>query len=110
MRVCESFPEMSRVHNKKSLKSVRRFLRNSLTPAEAVLWKNLQRSQLAGKKFLIWDDRHRSHGIAGGNDEDLSIEDVTYFGKGAGAMFSIAGARGTTIFRRCIARSICGSC
>ena len=39
------------IHNIKPLKPVRKYLRNSLTPAEAVLWKNLQRSQLDGKKF-----------------------------------------------------------
>ena len=39
------------IHNRKSLKQVRRSLRDSLTPAEAVLWKNLQRSQLNGQKF-----------------------------------------------------------
>jgi very-short-patch-repair endonuclease len=38
------------IHNRKSLRLVRKGLRNSLT-AEAVLWKNLQRSQLLGKKF-----------------------------------------------------------
>jgi len=59
--------------------------------------------ELTGKKFIIWDDRHRSHAIAGGNDEDCQFEDVTYYGKGAGAMFFISAARGTMIFRRCIA-------
>ena len=39
------------IHNIKPLKPVRKFLRNSLTSAEAVLWKNLQRSQLEGMKF-----------------------------------------------------------
>ncbi len=39
------------IHNLKSLKSRRKSLRNSLTPAEAILWKNLQRSQLEGMKF-----------------------------------------------------------
>jgi very-short-patch-repair endonuclease len=39
------------IHNLKSMKSTRKSLRNSLTPAEAILWKNLQRSQLDGKKF-----------------------------------------------------------
>ncbi len=39
------------IHNRQSLKPLRRYLRNSLTSAEAVLWKNLQRSQLNGKKF-----------------------------------------------------------
>ena len=40
-----------RIHNRKSLKELRSQLRGSLTPAEAVLWKNLQGSKLAGKKF-----------------------------------------------------------
>ena len=40
-----------RIHNLESLEEVRKNLRNSLTPAEAILWKNLQRSQLDGKKF-----------------------------------------------------------
>ncbi len=39
------------IHNRESLKPLRKYLRNSLTSAEAVLWKNLQRSQLDGKKF-----------------------------------------------------------
>ena len=40
-----------RIHNRKSLKEVRRQLRRSLTPAEATLWKALQGSKLGGKKF-----------------------------------------------------------
>jgi very-short-patch-repair endonuclease len=40
-----------RIHNLESLEEVRKNLRNSLTPAEAILWKNLQRSQLDGKRF-----------------------------------------------------------
>jgi very-short-patch-repair endonuclease len=39
------------IHNTKRLKPVRKSLRSSLTPAEAILWKNLQRSQLDGMKF-----------------------------------------------------------
>lgn len=39
------------IHNRKYLKPLRRGLRRSLTPAEASLWKSLQRSQLNGKKF-----------------------------------------------------------
>jgi len=39
------------IHSRKSLKQVRKSLRDSLTPAEDFLWKNLQRSQLNGKKF-----------------------------------------------------------
>jgi len=42
---------MQRIHNRELLKARRRELRRSLTPAEAALWKNLQRSQLGGKKF-----------------------------------------------------------
>jgi len=40
-----------RIRNRKSLKELRSHLRGSLTPAEAVLWKNLQGAKLAGKKF-----------------------------------------------------------
>ena len=40
-----------RIHNRKSVKDLRRHLRRSLTPAEATLWKALQGSKLAGKKF-----------------------------------------------------------
>jgi very-short-patch-repair endonuclease len=42
---------MPQIHNKQALKSKRKQLRNSLTPAEASLWKSLQRSQVGGKKF-----------------------------------------------------------
>jgi very-short-patch-repair endonuclease len=42
---------MPQTHNRQSLKSRRRELRHSLSPAEAALWKSLQRSQLCGKKF-----------------------------------------------------------
>ncbi|MHA6250128.1 endonuclease domain-containing protein [Pontibacter sp. CAU 1760] len=39
------------LHNRKYLKENRRELRHNLTPAEAELWKHLQGSQLAGRKF-----------------------------------------------------------
>jgi len=42
---------MPQIHNRSALKTRRKELRNSLTPAEASLWKNLQRSQVGGKKF-----------------------------------------------------------
>ena len=42
---------MQQIHNREALKARRRELRHSLTPAEASLWKSLQRSQLCGKKF-----------------------------------------------------------
>jgi len=40
-----------RIHNRKSMKEIRRNLRHSLTPAETTLWKALQGSKLGGKKF-----------------------------------------------------------
>ena len=39
------------IHNWKYLKQTRKDLRNNLTPAEATLWKALQRKQLKGRKF-----------------------------------------------------------
>ncbi|MDX1252636.1 MAG: endonuclease domain-containing protein [Gammaproteobacteria bacterium] len=40
-----------KLHNRNHLKPLRRALRAHLTPAEACLWKYLQRGQLAGRKF-----------------------------------------------------------
>lgn len=37
--------------NKKSLKLIRKALRNNATPAECILWRGLQRSQVEGIKF-----------------------------------------------------------
>ena len=39
------------IHNLPSSNDRRKTLRQSLTPAEALLWLNLKRSQLDGKKF-----------------------------------------------------------
>ncbi|KJD33953.1 cytosine methyltransferase [Tamlana nanhaiensis] len=39
------------IHNRKYLEERRKELRKSLTPAEATLWKALQRKQLKGRKF-----------------------------------------------------------
>lgn len=39
------------IHNRKYLEPYRKNLRNNGTSAEAFLWKFLQRSQLAGRKF-----------------------------------------------------------
>jgi very-short-patch-repair endonuclease len=51
---------MSRqIHNIKPLKENRRALRNNMIPAEAALWKVLQRSQLDGRKF------RRQHSVDG---------------------------------------------
>ena len=44
-------------HNKPELRNRRKELRQSLTPAEAFLWKYLQHKKLAGRKF------RRQHGI-----------------------------------------------
>ena len=40
-----------RMHNKKNLEPYRKNLRNSLTSAEAYLWKELQNRKLEGRKF-----------------------------------------------------------
>lgn len=37
--------------NKKSLKLIRKALRNNATPAECILWRGLQRGQVEGIKF-----------------------------------------------------------
>ena len=44
-------PASDGIHNVLSKKAFRKQLRNSLTAAEASLWKCLQRRQLDGKKF-----------------------------------------------------------
>ena len=41
----------NKIHNKPELLAFRKELRNNATPAEAFLWKHLQRSQLEGRKF-----------------------------------------------------------
>jgi len=40
-----------KIHNRKSMKDIRRQLRHSLTPAESALWRGLKGSKLCGKKF-----------------------------------------------------------
>jgi len=40
-----------KIHNRNTLKDLRRQNRSNLTPAEAELWKHLQRSKLEGRKF-----------------------------------------------------------
>ena len=50
-------PTPTRVHNLPHQKFTRRTLRQHLTQTEAILWRALQRSQLAGRKF------RRQHGI-----------------------------------------------
>lgn len=39
------------IHNRKPLEKFRKALRKNLTPAEAILWKAIQRSKLEGRKF-----------------------------------------------------------
>ena len=41
----------NQVHNQKAIEKFRRALRHNLTPAEAVLWKAIQRGKLDGRKF-----------------------------------------------------------
>ncbi len=47
----------NQLHNLLWQKQDRRTLRSDLTPAEAILWKALQRKQLEGRKF------RRQHGV-----------------------------------------------
>ena len=42
---------MPEFHNRPAMEPRRKELRSNLTPAEASLWKSLQRSQVCGKKF-----------------------------------------------------------
>ena len=42
---------MTKINNRKDLKRLRRRLRNSMTPAEAGLWRYLKSSVLRGRKF-----------------------------------------------------------
>ncbi|HWO99324.1 MAG TPA: endonuclease domain-containing protein [Methylococcus sp.] len=42
---------IDKIHNRKQLKALRRALRANMTSAEIYLWKQLQRSQLNGRKF-----------------------------------------------------------
>ncbi|WNH08777.1 endonuclease domain-containing protein [Thalassobellus suaedae] len=42
---------MKQIHNYKYLEERRKELRKNLTPAEATLWKSLQRKQLKNRKF-----------------------------------------------------------
>ena len=44
-------PKEEKLANQVHLKQFRKELRNNLTPAEAALWKALQRGQLDGRKF-----------------------------------------------------------
>ena len=39
------------IHNRKPIEKFRQTLRHNLTPAEAVLWKAIQRGKLDGRKF-----------------------------------------------------------
>ena len=39
------------IHNRKQMEKFRKALRHNLTPAEAVLWKAIQRSKLDSRKF-----------------------------------------------------------
>jgi very-short-patch-repair endonuclease len=47
------------LHNLKPMADKRKELRSTLTPAEAKIWKCLQRSQVLGKKF------RRQHSVGG---------------------------------------------
>ncbi len=40
-----------KIHSRKELQTLRKELRNRLTPAEATLWKHLKSKQLQGRRF-----------------------------------------------------------
>ncbi len=48
---------MNRIHNIKSQKQIRKYLRNNITKAEIILWSRLKGRQMMGYKFC------RQHGV-----------------------------------------------
>ncbi len=55
---------------------------------------------MAKKPFIIWDDKHSSHGVSIEKCSDCLIEDVTYYGRGANAGLFIMNCSGTITMRR----------
>lgn len=74
-----------------------------------VLDGRLPEANLVGSKFVLLDERRRGHAIAGGNDEDCVMENITYYGKGANSAFYLAGCRGKMTFSRCLVTVAPGS-
>jgi Pectate lyase superfamily protein/Right handed beta helix region len=52
------------------------------------------------KPFIIWDDKHSSHGVTIEECSDCLIEDVTYCGRGVNAGLYILGCPGLVTMRR----------
>ncbi len=55
---------------------------------------------MVGKPFIIWDDKHGSHGVGIDKCNDCLIEDVTYYGRGVNAGLMITSCPGTITLRR----------
>jgi hypothetical protein len=55
---------------------------------------------MAKKPFIIWDDKHGSHGVCIEKCADCLIEDVTYYGRGVNAGLFIMNCPGTITMRR----------
>lgn len=55
---------------------------------------------MVGKPFIIWDDKHGSHGFSVHDCSDCLIEDVQYHGRGANAGLFITACSGTITMRR----------
>lgn len=55
---------------------------------------------MVNKPFVIWDDKHGSHGVCIEQCVDCLIEDVTYYGRGTNAGLFIVNYPGTITMRR----------
>ena len=55
---------------------------------------------MVGKPFILWDDKHGSHGVWIDNCADCLVEDVTYYGRGVNAGLIITSCPGTITIRR----------
>jgi hypothetical protein len=62
-----------------------------------------------GKHILIWNDRYSGHGIDAGMDTNLSVDHVTYYGKGANAMFILWHNKGRVLIDNCVNSVVPGS-
>jgi|GEM_PF-5794560 len=51
------------------------------------------------KPFILWDDKHGSHGVSLESCQDCVIEDVTYYGRGTNAGLFLMRCSGTTTIR-----------
>jgi hypothetical protein len=55
---------------------------------------------MAKKPFIIWDDKHGSHGISIDSSRNILIQDVTYYGKGTNAGLLLSNCTGVITMRK----------